>query len=60
MGEEFDAKYVVIWGDGKVRGFDRYSDLSNHLKDCLTDEYCKTLKYRVFEVANNQIKELYL
>lgn len=58
MGYELDAKYVVLWGDGKVRGFEKYSDLSDHLKKCLNDEYCKDLDCRIFRIENNHIKEL--
>lgn len=60
MGEEFKAKYIIIWSDGIIRGFNTYSETSKHINDCMEDEYCTKLQFRVFCIIDNSVEEIYL
>lgn len=54
----FQAKYVVIWSDKSIAGFDSYLKLNDYLDRCVKAEDCANLEHKVFLIENNKIEEL--
>lgn len=56
--EEFKAKYVAIWSDGTIAGFNRETVLYRYLDKCKQDEYCDSLDCKIYNIENNKIEEI--
>lgn len=57
---QFNRKYVVIWSNGTIAGFNSYLKLRDYLELCKSDILCKDFERIVYHIENNKIKEIEL